>query len=106
MKVTRTAGDGGVRITVAGEVDIDSAPKMRQALDAALAVGDPIVVDLAAVTFMDSSGLSVLIAAHLRARDRGLELRLRDVPSRVAALLRVSGLDNVLVIADPSDPGN
>jgi anti-anti-sigma factor len=48
---------------------------------------------------MDSSGLSVLIAAHQKARSVGATLALRTVPARVLALLKITGMDGLLTIA-------
>jgi anti-sigma B factor antagonist len=88
-----------VCVAVAGEVDIESAPRLRAALESAVVPGITIVADLGGVTFMDSSGLSVLIAAHQKARSVGATLALRTVPARVLALLKITGMDGLLTIA-------
>jgi anti-sigma B factor antagonist len=98
--VERTSTSEGVGVTVVGDVDIETAPRMRDAISAALATGDSVVVDLAAVTFMDSAGLSALIAVRLRARAEGLSLRLDRVPDRVANLFRITGMDELLLAPD------
>jgi anti-sigma B factor antagonist len=99
----RSTAPEGVCVAVAGEIDIESAPQMRLALDSALAAGGTIVADLGGVTFMDSSGLSVLISVHQRARAAGATLVLRNVPARVLALLKMTGMDGLLTIApDPA----
>jgi anti-sigma B factor antagonist len=98
----RTAPDGAC-VAVAGEIDIESAPRMRAALEAAVAPGAVVVVNLGGVTFMDSSGLSVLISVHQGARAVGATLLLQDVPARVLALLKITGMDGLLAIASDSD---
>jgi anti-sigma B factor antagonist len=97
--VERTSGPDGSCVAVAGEVDVDTAPRMRRALAAGLAAGERVVVDLAAVTFMDSSGLSALLVTHRDARAAGLTFQLRRVPPTVHRLLRVTGMDAVLDLA-------
>lgn len=97
--VERTSGRDGVCVAVAGEVDIDTAPRMRRALDAALEESSQVVVDLGAVTFMDSSGLSALIASQQRADAAGASLRLRHVPAMVLRLLDLTGIKSVFVFA-------
>lgn len=79
-------------VTVAGELDFLTAPRLRSALLEVLG-GHPgdVVVDLTATTFMDSIGMSVLIQAaqRLRAESAALELR----PSReVRKVLDVAGV--------------
>lgn len=94
----RTAAPEGVCVAVAGEIDIESAPQLRVALESAVAPGITVIADLGGVTFMDSSGLSVLIAAHQKARAVGAVLVLRTVPARVLALLKITGMDGLLTI--------
>ncbi len=95
--VERTSGADGCRVAVIGEVDIDTAPRMRDALLAGLAAGKPVVADLSAVTFMDSGGLSALITTHRAAVAAGLPFRLQDVPPAVRRLLEITGMDSFLV---------
>jgi anti-anti-sigma factor len=96
--VERTAEPDGVCVAVAGEVDIDTAPRLRLALAEALQEANQVVVDLGAVTFLDSAGLSTLIATHQRAEAAGTTFRLRRVPPLVLRLLALTGMDSVLVI--------
>jgi len=56
------------------------------------APGVPLIVDLGAVTFLDSSGLSALVRLRRAAEAQGSQVLLRDVPDRVAARLELSGL--------------
>ncbi|MFF8610357.1 STAS domain-containing protein [Streptomyces sp. NPDC015346] len=71
---------GRVRVAVSGEIDFVSAPRLRAALDAALSDGARrVVVDFGEVQFCDCYGLSVLLRARRRARERGMDLRLVNV---------------------------
>src|SRR5215207_1290717 len=96
--VERTRVGGEACVAVAGEVDVDTAPRMRDALLEAIAEGEAVFVDLGSVTFMDSVGLSALIVARHAADARGLPLRLRNVPPRVLKLLTLTGLDDWLTV--------
>jgi anti-sigma B factor antagonist len=93
ITVERSLGPDGVCVAVAGEVDVDTAPRMRQALAAALQEASQVVVDLGAVTFLDSSGLSALIAAQQGADAAGVTLRLRHPAPVVRRLLALTGMD-------------
>jgi anti-sigma B factor antagonist len=55
-----------------------------------------VVVDLAAVGFMDSSGLGALVAGLKKARQEGGDLRLTGVNQQVATVLELTNLDRVL----------
>lgn len=95
--------DGVTLVDVAGEVDIETAPRMRAALAAAIDAGLPIVVDLGAVTFMDSFGFGVLAALHQQGARAGTPVLLRAVSHRIRHLLGLLGLDEVLTIEPAPD---
>ena len=59
-------GDGSVTLTVAGDVDLSTSPKLAVALEEAQASGDPVVLDLAKATHFDSSGVAALVEAIKR----------------------------------------
>ncbi len=55
-----------------------------------------LVVDLGRVRFIDSSGLSGLLRLRRLAEQQGVAMCLRDVPENIKALIRLSGIDQVL----------
>jgi anti-sigma B factor antagonist len=70
-------------------------------LDAiAEADGRPVIIDAAAVTFIDSTGLSALITLNKAAAAAGTVLTLRAVPPRMASLLRITALDTMIPVID------
>ncbi len=74
--------DGHLKIEVAGEIDILSAPQLRATLDEALSDGARVVeVDFSGVEFCDCYGLGVLLGARRRATEQGTDLRLVSVTS-------------------------
>jgi anti-sigma B factor antagonist len=96
---SRNASNQETVILVAGELDFHSAPELRQAILTALNEGaSRLVLDLGEMEFIDSSGLSVIIAAFKRCRERGGELILRSVTERTRRVLEVSGLNKVFSI--------
>jgi anti-anti-sigma factor len=86
-------GDG-VIVTPFGEVDRDTAPELRHALEkAVLGAGTgPVEVDLRHVTFMDSSGIGALLAAHRLAGTTGATLRARNPAPSVHRVLDVTNV--------------
>ncbi|WP_410571229.1 STAS domain-containing protein [Amycolatopsis sp. cmx-4-61] len=89
---TRTTGSGAV-VTVEGELDVATAPRLRAAVDAVtLGTGQLLVVDLAGVTFCDSSGISALIAARNLAEAAGAGVALAAVPARLSRTFALIGL--------------
>lgn len=96
-----------------GEVDLYTAPQLRERVAWAIEDGaSRIVVDLADVSFMDSSGLGVLIGALRRLRERGGELAVVCGEGPVRRLLAITGLDRLFPVhgsveaaTSPRDPG-
>ena len=92
--------DGGTVVSLAGELDLYNAEDVRAALLVACA-DDPavLVVDLAAVTFIDSTALGVLIEARSRLAERdGFRLASPGLETRRA--LEISGLDRHFSVFD------
>lgn len=81
-----------------GELDAHSAPELGAAFDAR-SDGEQVVADLSELTFMDSSGLRIIISTHKRLGDGGGSLTLRNPTRSVQRLLSVSGLDGHFTIA-------
>ena len=86
--------DGGVAVVrVAGELDLSCADQVAAALDAAVPLAsDRLVVDLAELRFMDSSGLAVLLRAALAVP----VVEIRDPSPAVRRLIVLSGLTSTL----------
>jgi anti-sigma B factor antagonist len=83
-------------LVLAGEIDSYTAPELSEHLGA----DPPIeVVDVAGVTFIDSSGLRVLVEAHQARAAAGSRLLLRAPSAAVQRLLEISGLAGHLDIA-------
>lgn len=89
--------DGGVgTVTVAGAVDLLTAPQMANAIDGAQRSGAVVLVDLRRVDFLGSAGLSVLVDAARRAEESGGRLAVVATGHAVVHALQVTGLDSVL----------
>lgn len=84
-----------------GEVDIYTAPKLREKLVELIDAGnDRIVVDLEGVGFMDSTGLGSLVAGLKRIRERDGELAIVCTREPVLKVLGITGLDRVFPVHD------
>jgi anti-anti-sigma factor len=83
---------------VAGDLDVVSAPEVREALKAAVSAHDRVVVDCGGLTFCDCTGLSALLAAARTAKTADSELRLCAVPHTLARLLRLTHAGSAFTI--------
>jgi anti-anti-sigma factor len=96
--VTSESSDGSQRIIASGELDIATVPVLEEAFDAAVATSAArIVVDLASITFIDSTGLRLLIKMTETCADGRLGIRSTAIVDR---LLQVTGLLDQLPLID------
>jgi anti-sigma B factor antagonist len=87
-------------VVLDGEIDIATCPAIRRLLMAAISGGDVhLAVDMSGVTFIDASGIGVLVAAANRARQAGGGLSLLAPSPQVRRLLDVFHLDAILPAA-------
>lgn len=83
-----------VTLGVHGEIDLASAPLLEQNIeDAESSSPRKIVLDLAALDFIDSTGVHLLIKAQRRANSNGHGLALANVPPHAQRLLRITGIE-------------
>lgn len=93
---TAREGDFTV-VAVAGELDVYTAPVLEETLGDLVDGGKvTLVVDLSEVTFMDSTGLGLLIKALKWTREKNGALHVVANTDKVLKVFRVTGLDSVL----------
>jgi anti-sigma B factor antagonist len=88
--------DGWTAWDVSGEIDIATVPLLRAKLESSVARGDVMLVDLTGVTFMDSTGLGLLLDVHqrLESASRRWAIACPEGPARL--LCAVTGVESTL----------
>jgi len=95
---TRTLGDRTI-VEVGGEIDVYTAPKLREQLVDLVNAGKyHLVVDMEAVEFLDSTGLGVLVGGLKRVRAHDGSLHLVCTQERILKIFRITGLTKVFPI--------
>ena len=95
---TREEG-GRTVVAVGGEIDVYTAPKLREQLVDLVNDGRyHLVVDMEAVEFLDSTGLGVLVGGLKRVRAHDGSLRLVCTQERILKIFRITGLTKVFPI--------
>jgi anti-sigma B factor antagonist len=99
LRVSFSRGPGYVVISVAGEIDIATEGAFRDALALALEGGVlRVVVDLAGVAFMGSTGIGVLLGARKALAAEGGSLALASPVGEVAQVLALTGVSAVIPV--------
>lgn len=90
--------EGVAVVRLAGDIDLQSSPKVRKALLQCLAERRDMLVDLAEVAYIDSSGVASLVEAFQGARRNGTRFGLVGVSSAAMRVLQLARLDKVFSI--------
>jgi anti-sigma B factor antagonist len=99
--VAKQDRDGVLVVSPRGEIDVYTAPELKEQAASAIEEGaDRVVIDMSDVDFMDSSGLGVLVSLLKRVREAGGSIRLVIPDERILKIFRITALDEVFDI-DP-----
>lgn len=85
-------------VAASGDVDLDTSPRLAEAIRGALRSAKSVVVDLSGVGYMDSSGVATLVQGFKLAGRHGVDFRLRDPAPRVIAVLELAELHRLFTI--------
>ena len=94
--------DGGLLVSVRGEIDHHTAAAIRTGMDALLFARRParLVLDLSAVTFMDSSGLGLIMGRYGILRELGGSMCVRDPSPEIRGILTLAGMERREAVID------
>jgi len=95
----REEGEAAV-VALSGDVDLESSPRVRSALLDCVGVRNVVVVDMAQVSYIDSSGVASLVEAFQAARKSETRFVLARVSEAAMRVLELARLDRVFVIVD------
>ena len=98
LNIAVERGEAATLVVLRGDLDLSTAPELRECLVKLIGDGARIVVDLEAVGFLDSAGLGILVGGLKRARTHGGELELACTSQDVLKPLVITGLDRVFTI--------
>ena len=96
--------DGTTVLDVIGEIDVYTAPQFKEAVNSVLAEGEKhLIINMASVTYMDSSGFGTLLSATKRLRPMGGTVNLVKCNNAIDRILRITRLNTVFAIYDSVD---
>jgi anti-sigma B factor antagonist len=98
LSISTEASGVSTVVHVGGDLDVYTAPRLREGLEKAIATGGRLVLDLSGVQFIDSTALGVLVAAHQRAQENGGDFRLVVDDPFLLKIFRITGFDGIFSI--------
>ncbi|KAF0225450.1 MAG: anti-anti-sigma regulatory [Rhodospirillaceae bacterium] len=105
MKIESREIDGAVVVALSGEVDLQHSPSVRKHLMDLMFERRPVVVDMALVDYIDSSGIASLVEAYQMARKNGTRFILAAISAPAMRVLQLARLDKVFALADTVEAG-
>jgi anti-sigma B factor antagonist len=99
LRINVENADGRAVVRVAGEIDVYTAPRLREQLLRVAGDGS-LIVDLTDVSFLDSTALGVLVGAMKRQRERGGTMLIVTTGTRISRLFEITGLSRVFSLYD------
>ena len=104
LELETSQRDGVAILTLRGEIDVYTAPRMRQAIVDLVDAGSlNIVVDMEKVDFLDSTGLGVLVEGLKRVKTRGGNLTLVATQDKILKIFDITGLNKAFPIFSTRD---
>jgi anti-sigma B factor antagonist len=104
LTLTTREADGKTVVAVGGEIDVYTAPKLRDKITELVGQGSyHLVVDMQQVEFLDSTGLGVLVGGLKKVRAHSGSLQLVCNQDRLLKIFRITGLAKVFVIHETAD---
>ena len=100
MPVTTIYEDGIVTVFLSGDIDHHSAAAMRETIDHTVESSLPqkLIIDFKDVTFMDSSGIGLVMGRYKLMRSINGEIEVRNVSSHIKKVMKLAGLDLLAVV--------
>lgn len=98
MAVTSAVMDRELTLSVTGEVDHHAAAQIMAEIERQVEERLPrvLILDLGGVTFMDSSGIAVVLRCYKRAGELGGSLTVRNTPAQALKVLKAAGLERMI----------
>lgn len=100
MPVTTIYEDGIVTAFLSGDIDHHTAAIMRETIDQTVesALPQKLIIDFKDVTFMDSSGIGLVMGRYKLIRSMGGEIEVQNVSAHIKKVMRLAGLDLLAVV--------
>ena len=105
MAVTLEVTNEEITAYLSGEIDHHSAVELRRRIDESVLSGTPerLILDFSGVTFMDSSGIGLIMGRWRLMQDQGGHLLVQGVPQSLRKVMKVSGLDKLGVLEEKEE---
>jgi len=101
LSMKRDKDKDAVQITVSGEIDLMAAPEFKKRLYEAVGDGNAdVVLDCFDLSYIDSTGLGILLGALKRVRQNNHHVIIRNLKDSIRKLFHITGLDKAFILEE------
>ncbi|WP_135075672.1 STAS domain-containing protein [Terasakiella sp. SH-1] len=100
MKLERREDNSIIIFELEGDVDLETSPQLREALLTEVNAGKSIVVSMADVSYIDSSGIACLVEAYQTGRRTSAGFALANISDKAIRVFQLARLDKIFTIHD------
>ena len=98
MEITKTENNATTVLSLSGRLDTTTAPQLQDVLIPALDEAAEIVLDFAALAYVSSAGLRVLLTGQKTAKAKNVSMIIRNVSEEIAEVFDMTGFSDILTI--------
>jgi anti-anti-sigma factor len=98
LEIKKTQCEGRTVLAISGRLDTNTSPELQETLLSEMKVAKLVTLDFAALTYISSSGLRVLLIGTKTARAKGCGLILTNISAEVREILDMTGFTDILEI--------
>ena len=102
MPVSIKIKEDAMLVQIKGEIDHHTAPDIRETIDDAIIVNDSVkkvTLDFSSVSFMDSSGVGLVMGRYRLATNKGKSMALKGLGERDHKIMKMSGIEKLMPIS-------
>lgn len=105
MEIQAQNKDGKMVVYLKGEIDHHTAQGAREGIDRLLSIHRPqvFILDLEGVSFMDSSGLGLILGRYRKTKENGIQMYLCNTDDRIMRILKMAGVDRLICTTNNTD---
>lgn len=104
IKIDATENEGEYLVSVSGELDLYTAPELKQVVEPVAASGEhDLIIDLSELSYMDSTGLGIFVGTLKDLNKHNKELHVLGVNDRILKLFEITGLRDLMYVNKKSE---
>ena len=101
MGIDIVSNEDELIVNISGEIDHHSASELREKIDGNIHKNiKSLIISLEKVTFMDTSGIGLILGRFKKTRDLGISMKIINIPEKIKRIIKLSGIQNLGILME------